>query len=99
MAEGHGGENLSESQAIKDATMAYFIYLNMKEDTKFIHYNGSYHSKFHESIIWYLIGLNSDLSILTISVHEQTELNELDKGEKDVADFIIVVDEDMTKTH
>ena len=36
MAEGHGGENLPKSQAIKDATMAYFIHKNMKENTKFL---------------------------------------------------------------
>ena len=36
MAEGHGGESLPKSQAIKDATMVYFINTNMKENTKFL---------------------------------------------------------------
>ena len=75
MAEGHGGENLPKSQAIKDATMAYFIAKNMEEGTKFLHYNGSYHSKFHESIMWYLLKLNPDFNILTIEVVEQSDIS------------------------
>ena len=99
MAEGHGGENLPKSQAIKDATMAYFIHKNMKENTKFLHYNGSYHSRFHESIMWYLLQLNSNLDIVTIEVLEQSDIAEFDKGLIGNADYFIVVDEDMCKTH
>ena len=99
MAEGHGGENLPKSQAIKDATMAYFIHKNMKENTKFLHYNGSYHSRFHESIMWYLLQLNPDLDILTIEVVEQSDITEFDKELIGNADYFIVVDEDMCKTH
>ena len=99
MAEGHGGENLPKSQAIKDATMAYFIHVNMKEETKFLHYNGSYHSKYHESIMWYLLQLDSDLDITTIEVVEQADISEFDKELIGNADFFIVVDEDMCKTH
>jgi uncharacterized iron-regulated protein len=99
MAGGHGGENLPKSQAIKDATMAHFIHANMKENTKFIHYHGSYHSKFHESIMWYLQQLNSELSFTTIEVVEQADISEFDKELLGNADFFIVVDEDMCKTH
>ncbi|MDC0201775.1 ChaN family lipoprotein [Flavobacteriales bacterium] len=99
MAEGHGGENLPKSQAIKDATMAYFIHKNMKGNTKFLHYNGSYHSRFHESIMWYLLQLNPDLDILTIEVLEQEDISEFDEELIGNADYFIVVDEDMCKTH
>ena len=99
MAEGHGGENLSKSQAIKDATMAHFIHKNMKGNTKFLHYHGSYHSKYHESIMWYLLQLDSDLDITTIEVVEQANISEFDKELIGDADFFIVVDEDMCKTH
>ena len=99
MAGGHGGENLPKSQAIKDATMAHFINVNMNEDTKFIHYHGSYHSKYHESIMWYLLQLNSSLAIQTIEVVEQADVSEFDKKLIGNADFFIVVDEDMCKTH
>ena len=99
MADGHGGENLPKSQAIKDATMAFFIHKNMKEDTRFLHYNGSYHSKFHESIMWYLLRLNPDLKISTIEVVEQADISKFDNELLGNADFFIVVDEDMCKTH
>ena len=99
MLEGHGGENLPKSQAIKDATMAHFIHKNMKENTKFLHYHGSYHSKYHESIMWYLLQLDSDLDITTIEVVEQADISEFDKELIGNADFFIVVDEDMCKTH
>ena len=99
MAGGHGVENLPKSQAIKDATMAHFIHANMKEDTKFLHYHGSYHSKYHESIMWYLLQLNPDLDIKTIEVVEQADVTEFDKELIGNADFFIVVDEDMCKTH
>ena len=99
MAEGHGGENLPKSQAIKDATMAYFIHKNMKKNTKFLHYNGSYHSRFYESIVWYLLQLNPDLNITTIEVIEQEDISEFDEKLIGNADFFIVVDEDMCKTH
>ena len=99
MAGGHGGENLPKSQAIKDATMAHFIHKNMKGNTKFLHYHGSYHSKYHESIMWYLLQLDSDLDITTIEVVEQADISEFDKELIGNADFFIVVDEDMCKTH
>ena len=99
MLEGHGGENLPKSQAIKDATMAHFIHKNMKENTKFLHNHGSYHSKYHESIMWYLLQLDSDLDITTIEVVEQADISEFDKELIRNADFFIVVDEDMCKTH
>ena len=99
MAEGHGGDNLPKSQAIKDATMAHFIYKNMTENTRFLHFNGSYHSRFHESIMWYLVQLNPDLDILTIEVTEQLDISKLNEESIGNADYFIVVDEDMCKTH
>ncbi len=99
MAGGHGGENLPKSQAIKDATMAHFIHANMKENTRFLHFNGSYHSRYYESIMWYLLRLNPSLTIQTIEVVEQADISEFNKELKTNADFFIVVDEDMCKTH
>src|SRR5204863_10090770 len=43
-AGGHGGENLPRSQAIKDATMAYFMMKSWSKGKMLLHYNGSYHS-------------------------------------------------------
>ncbi len=99
MAEGHGGDNLPKSQAIKDATMAYFILKNMENDKLFIHYNGSYHSDDFDGIYWYLKQGNPSLKIVTVSVVEADNVKKFDKEEKGKADFIIVVPLTMTKTN
>jgi uncharacterized iron-regulated protein len=97
-SSGHGGVNLPMSQALKDATMAYFISKNFRKDHTFIHYNGAYHSNYHEGIVWYLKKYQPSLKSMTIAVVEQDQLNKLDQDNLDLADFIIVVDSDMTKT-
>lgn len=99
MAGGHGGENLPKAQALKDATMAYFILQNMEKDKLFIHYNGTYHSDFFEGIGWYLKLKNPSIKVVTIATAEQGNLKTLDKEHKNKASFIIVVDEEMTKTY
>ena len=99
MMGGHGGDNLPKAQAIKDATMGYFIHKNLEKGKLFIHYNGSYHSDNYEAIGWYLKKYNPELKIVTISTVEQKDLKRLGKEEKNLADFIIVVPEDMTKTY
>ena len=99
MAQGHGGEAFPKAQAIKAATMAHFIHKNMSKKTKFLHFNGSYHSRFHESIVWYLLQLDDSLKILTIEAVEQAEISDFDRELIGNADFFIVVDEDMCKTH
>jgi hypothetical protein len=49
--------------------------------------------------MWYLLQLNPDLDILTIEVVEQEDIAEFDKELIGNADYFIVVDEDMCKTH
>jgi len=98
-AEGHGGENLPKSQAIKDATMAYFINRNIKERNIFIHFNGSYHSDYHESICWYLKKYDENYKILTLTTIEQDDVKSLDKENLNKADFIIAVPASFTKTY
>lgn len=99
MAAGHGGDNLPKAQAIKDATMAYFILQNLEKDKLFIHYNGTFHSDYHEGIGWYLKRKNSQLKILTIASTEQENLKSLEKEHHNRGNFIIVVDAAMTKTY
>jgi uncharacterized iron-regulated protein len=99
MGHGHGGENLPKAQAIKDATMAHFIVENLVENHPFIHFNGTYHSDNFEGIYWYLKQLNPDLKITTISAVEQKNIHQLEKEHIGKANFIICVDEDMTKTY
>ena len=99
MMGGHGGETLPMAQAIKDATMAEFILSNKQPGVPFIHYNGAYHSDNYEGILWYLKNSSPDLRYLTITTVEQSDLQSLETGNKNRADFIIVVDEHMTKTY
>ena len=99
MMPGHNGENLPKAQAIKDATMAYFILQYYKPGSLFIHYNGSYHSENYEGIVWYLKNSKPELKITTITTVSQKDIHQLLKENKRKADFIICVDEDMTTTY
>lgn len=95
---GHGGENLAKAQAVKDATMAYFILNNYQSGDLFIHLNGNQHSVNHEGIIWYINNQKSDLNILSIHTEENGDL-EWQKDYEGLADFILVVKDSMTKTY
>jgi len=99
MSGGHGGDNLPKAQAIKDATMAYFINKNLNPGTVFVHYNGTYHSDNFEGINWYLKKYNPGIKIVTIAAVSQKDVSTLEKEHLNKADFILVVDEDMTKTY
>ena len=99
MQGGHAGEKMPKAQAIKDATMAYFINKNRKENSVFIHYNGTYHSDNFEGINWYLRKLDAGLKIVTIATVEQKDITKLEAEHYNKADFILVIDEDVTKTY
>lgn len=99
MMPGHAGENLPKAQALKDATMAHFILQYYTPGSLFIHYNGAYHSENYEGIVWYLKKSRPELNISTITTVSQKEMNSLLKENKHKADFIICVDDDMTKTY
>tara|TARA_Y100000389_G_C17335016_1_gene450164 strand:+ start:40 stop:189 length:150 start_codon:yes stop_codon:yes gene_type:complete len=49
--------------------------------------------------MWYLLQLNPGLDILTIEVVEQSDITEFDEELIGNADYFIVVDKDMCKTH
>lgn len=101
MGPGHTpNPNFPKAQAIKDATMAYFIYQHYKNNhQQFIHFNGDYHSKNFEGIYWYLKKLDENLNIKVISTVEQKDVKKLQEEFRGQGDFIIVVDSEMTKTH
>ena len=99
MMGGHGGEDLVKAQAIKDATMAHFILKNLLPNQVFFHLNGSYHSNDFEGIYWYLKTYNEEVDILTITTVEQESLEILDEEHLGKANFIIAVDQNMTKTY
>ena len=99
MMGGHAGEKMPKAQALKDATMAHFILENVNIGTIFAHYNGTYHSDNFEGISWYLKKSQPSVKILTIATVEQEELSKLEKENYTKADFILVVDKDVTKTY
>jgi uncharacterized iron-regulated protein len=95
----HGVPCIREAQAIKDATMAHSILINLKKGAKFIHLNGAYHSDDFEGIVWFIRQANPDLKILTITTHEQDNIKNVDKDAVGKADYIILTPKSMTKTN
>ncbi|MBO0341313.1 MAG: ChaN family lipoprotein [Bacteroidota bacterium] len=95
----HGSPTLVMAQAIKDATMAHFILQNYEEGSLFLHYNGAYHSNDYEGILWYLQLERPDLEYGTISTVTQENVHDLEEENRNVADFIICVDQNMTTTY
>ncbi len=100
MMPDHANENFPKAQAIKDATMAHFIYQEMiRSGNLFIHLNGAFHSNNFDGIYWYLKKRDPDMNIGTISTVQQENVAQLDKENEGLADFILVVDEDVTTTY
>lgn len=95
----HMNVNLPKAQAIKDATMAHFILGNWEKGKLFIHYNGSYHSRNFEGILWYLKKNNPDLNIITVETVLQDSIEDLAKENSNIASFIIAIPASMTRTY
>lgn len=98
-AGGHDTLHIAKAQAIKDATMAYFILQNWKEGKAFIHYNGTYHSDNFEGIVWYIKQAKPDLRIMTISSVEQDSLVSLTEENSNLADYTLGIPSSMTSTY
>jgi uncharacterized iron-regulated protein len=96
---GHANENLPKAQALKDATMAWSIKEYYVPGNTVIHYNGSYHSKNFEGIIWYLNKYLPGLKIVTLETVSQKNIDELEAENLGIASFIFAVPESMTKTY
>lgn len=98
-ATAHANTNLPKAQAVKDATMAHFILANWSKGKLFIHYNGSYHSSNFEGIAWYLKKFNADLKITTLETVEQDDIESMEKGNNNIATYVIAIPSSMTKTY
>jgi hypothetical protein len=65
----------------------------------FLHYQGSYHSDNHQGIIWWVNKLKPGLDIKSISTITRTDWDKLnDKEKAALADYSIVVPDNMTQT-
>jgi len=95
----HANNNLPKAQAIKDATMAFSILQHWEKGSTFIHFNGSYHSRNFEGIIWYLLQSRPDLKIVTIETVLQEDISELKEENLGIASYVVCVPESMTKTY
>jgi uncharacterized iron-regulated protein len=82
--------NFIAAQAVKDATMAYFILKNRRPQDVFLHYNGDYHSKNYGGIYWYLKRYDPDITVRTISSVSR-DTPEFDDECKGLADIVLVV--------
>lgn len=90
--------NLVKAQAIKDATMAYFILKNWEPGKYFFHFNGEFHSADYTSISYYLKYYNPNVKVITVSVLRQENILDL-SNENNHANFNIIVPDDMTVTY
>jgi len=91
--------NLSKAQALKDATMAWFISQNCPKGKHLLHINGSYHSDSHAGIIPYLKGYSPKVSVVTIIALRQESVDALDEENKGRADYYICIPEDMVNSY
>jgi uncharacterized iron-regulated protein len=91
-------EKYPKAQALKDATMAYFIMKNRKDHDFFYHINGSFHSDNFEGIVWYLKKSDPGLKIKTITTVEQDDIDIPEKEYLGKASYLLVVPTTMTKT-
>lgn len=99
MGAGHGSEQMVQAQALKDATMAYFILKNLEKGKLFLHYNGAYHSNSREGIIWYLLQEKPDLKIMSISSVMQESVEDLGEDNQGLGDYVLCIPDNMTRTH
>jgi len=95
--KGSANSHFAEAQAIKDATMAWFISRNF--DRKFIHYNGNFHSDNRGGIIPYLEQYLPGKKIATVCSVRQDKIDSLDKENRSRADFIIVAPTDFPMSY
>ncbi|MDE6527455.1 MAG: ChaN family lipoprotein [Muribaculaceae bacterium] len=91
-------ERLAQAQAVKDATMAWFISRNIG-DGRFIHINGSYHSDNRDGIIPYLLRYRPGTRVATVTSVRQERIDALDPENMGRADFYIAVPEDFPTSY
>jgi len=98
-------EWLAQSQALKDATMAWNIAKWVKKDKgggdgwKMVHFNGNYHTAGGEGILVYLKQYAPQTSCKTIYSVRQEDITRLDETYWGQGDYIICVTEDMVTSY
>jgi uncharacterized iron-regulated protein len=91
---------IQTAQAAKDATMAHFSLKNFSPGDLLFHFEGSYHSNYKQGIIWWINKIQLGLKIKSITTVFQSEWNDMtDKEKTEIANYTIVVADNMTKTN
>lgn len=92
--------NIQTAQAAKDATMAHFSLKNHNEGDLLLHFQGAYHSNYYRGIIWWINQYKPGYNIKSITTLDKSEWDEMsDEDKTTIADYIIVVPDNMTKTY
>jgi uncharacterized iron-regulated protein len=94
MGMGHGmhmkPDNFVAAQAVKDATMAYFISSNLEKGSLMLHYNGDYHSRNYGGIYWYLKRSDPSIGVQTIASVESGSLK-FKAEHRGLGDYVLLV--------
>ena len=78
---------MAQAEAMKDATMGWFIAQNLKKGEQMIHFNGTYHSDARNGIIPYLLEYRPKTTISTIRAVRQEAIDKIEKDYLGLADF------------
>lgn len=97
--KGANPELMAQAQAIKDATMGWFIAKNLGKGDHMVHFNGTYHSDAGGGIIPYLQQYRPGTSTVNIRAVRQDEISKLDEDYTGLADFYICIPEDMPMSY
>jgi len=91
--------NIQTAQAAKDATMAHFSVKNFNKGELYFHLDGSYHSNNKRGIIWWVNKIQPGFNIKSITTVTRSTWDKMTKEEKkSIAEYIIVVADNMTQT-
>lgn len=88
---------MTESQALKDATMAWNI--ARMRDHRTVHFNGNYHSDNHEGIVTYLRRYWPQVRLKTICSVRQEDISRMNPDNLGRADYYLCITEDMVTTY
>ena len=97
--KGSNPEWLSQSQALKDATMAWNTAQWLKKGYQMVHFNGNYHTAAGEGILTYLRHYAPKAHCKTIYSVRQEDITALEEDYLGQADYYICVAEDMSTSY
>lgn len=99
IGKGANPEQMAQAQAIKDATMGWFIAKNLKRGEHLIHFNGTFHSDANGGIIPYLQQYRPGTTVCNIRAVRQEDVSKLEDDYAGLADFYICIPEDMQMSY